>query len=240
MRSKTTLRSPCKVWIKTDLQAVLKPTWHIDVIVPSHNTYDGLVRCAGKKKEFKPYYRCHTPLCVLKLDVSREVKGVNLWGVIQEAAYKEIEGELKDDWDKDCWHIGSLRQPIRHLFAFKKSKNEFNYHKLQAVSSETNPVALVKTRWESTAGKSKVCRAHFPNLPVNATILSRGAMVSICNHNFEPEWGLFNNSVGKVEEIVFEPGHNPNAGDHPCYVAVSFPQYSGPAWDDKKPKVSDW
>ena len=95
-------------------------------------------------------------------------------------------------------------------------------------------------RRESTAGKSKVCRAHFPNLPVNATILSRGAMVSTCNHNFEPEWGLFNNSVGKVEEIVFEPGHNPNAGDHPCYVAVSFPQHSGPAWDDKKPKVSDW
>ena len=124
-----------------------------------------------------------------------------------------------------------------HLFAFKKSKNEFNYRKLQAVSSATNPVALVKTRWESTAGKPKVCKAHFPNLPVNATIVSRGAMVSISNHNFEPEWGLFNNSVGEVEEIVFNKGDNPNAGDHPCYIAVSFPQYSGPAWDAEKPKV---
>ena len=54
------------------------------------------------------------------------------------------------------------------------------------VSSANNPVALIKTRWESTRGKAKVCKAHFPNLPVNATILSRGAMVCLSNHNFEP------------------------------------------------------
>ena len=127
-----------------------------------------------------------------------------------------------------------------HLFAFKKSKNdEFNYRKLQEVSSANNPVALIKTRWESTRGKAKVCKAHFPNLPVNATILSRGAMVCLSNHNFEPEWGLFNNSVGEVEEIVFNDGDNPNAGDQPCYIAVKFPKYSGPAWDAQKPKVSN-
>ena len=106
MRSKTTLRSPCKVWIKTDLQAVLKPMWDIDVIIPRHVTYEGLVPF-GKEKELQPFYRCRTPPCVLKLEVSRELKGVNLWGIIEEAAYKEIEGELKDDWDEDCWYIGS-------------------------------------------------------------------------------------------------------------------------------------
>lgn len=124
-----------------------------------------------------------------------------------------------------------------YLFAFKKSRNEFNYRKLQEVSSANNPVALIKTRWESTRGKVKVCKAHFPNLPVNATIISRGAMVCLSNHNFEPEWGLFNNSVGEVEEVVFKDGDNPNAGDQPCYIAVKFPQYSGPAWDAQKPKV---
>ena len=62
-------------------------------------------------------------------------------------------------------------------------------------------------------------------------------MVCLSNHNFEPEWGLFNNSVGEVEEIVFKDGDNPNAGDQPCYIAVMFPQYSGPAWDAQKPKV---
>ena len=107
MRSKTTLRSPCKVWIKTDLQAVLKPMWDIDVIIPRHVTYEGLVPY-GKEKELQPFYRCRTPPCVLQLEVSRELKGVNLWGIIEEAAYKEIEGELKDDWDEDCWYIGSL------------------------------------------------------------------------------------------------------------------------------------
>ena len=96
------------MWIKTDLQAVLKPMWDIDVIIPRHVTCEGLVPF-GKEKELQPFYRCRTPPCVLKLEVSRELKGVNLWGIIEEAAYKEIEGELKDDdWDEDCWCIGSL------------------------------------------------------------------------------------------------------------------------------------
>ena len=52
-------------------------------------------------------------------------------------------------------------------------------------------------------------------------------MVCLSNHNFEPEWGdcFFNNnnnnSVGEVEEIVFNDGDNPNAGDQPCYIAQS-------------------
>ena len=66
-------------------------------------------------------------------------------------------------------------------------------------------------------------------------------MVCLSNHNFVSLSGdcVFNNSVGEVEEIVFNDGDNPNAGDQPCYIAVKFPQYSGPAWDAQKPKVSN-
>ena len=125
-----------------------------------------------------------------------------------------------------------------HLFACKKDRNEFNYRKLQKVSNEANPVALVRTRWESVSGKRTVCKSHFPDPPETATILCRGAMVCLTK-NFEPEWSLFNNSIGEVEEIVFREGGNPNTGDQPCYVAVKFPQYSGPPWDPQNPKVSE-
>ena len=64
-------------------------------------------------------------------------------------------------------------------------------------------------------------------------------MVCLKDKNFEPEWCLYNNCIGEVVEIVFREGENPNKGDQPCYVAVKFPQYSGPPWDPQNPKVSD-
>ena len=122
-----------------------------------------------------------------------------------------------------------------HLFAKKAPRDEFNYQKLQKVSSSSNPVALVKTKWESTSGKAAVRKAHFPNPPAK---MQQFLAEAPGRRNFEPEWGLFNNSVGEVEEIIFEEGRNPNTGDQPCYVAaVKFPQCSGPVWDPLKPKV---
>ena len=115
---------------------------------------------------------------------------------------------------------------------------EISYQKLQQITNASNPVALIKTKWESTSGKPAVCKAHFQSHPITASILSKGAMVCLIEKNFEPEWSLFNNSIGEVEEIVFRDGDNPNNGDQPCYIAVKFPQYSGPAWDPQKPKVS--
>ena len=94
-----------------------------------------------------------------------------------------------------------------HLFAKKAPRDEFNYQKLQKVSSSSNPVALVKTKWESTSGKAAVRKAHFfqkPTSKMQQSVLSRGATVCLADRNFEPEWGLFNNSVGEAEEIIFE------------------------------------
>ena len=55
--------------------------------------------------------------------------------------------------------------------------------------------------------------------------------------NIEPDFGIYNNAIAVVKEIVFPPGKDPNNGDQPAaYVAVRFESYCGPAWcsDDSK------
>jgi hypothetical protein len=41
--------------------------------------------------------------------------------------------------------------------------------------------------------------------------------------------------MGKVVDVVFAPGHNPNNGDFPLYIIASFPQYDGPSFFPDKP-----
>ena len=139
-----------------------------------------------------------------------------------------------------------------HLFAFNKDKDELNVEKLSETSNENNPVAILKARTDSsyeyknTKGNKKVNNnsakknlfRHFKdsNFPRACTIC-RNCKVAIKGRNFNPRWGLFNSSIGTVDEIVFEEGKNPNAGDLPLYVAVDFPSYTGPVWDENKPTV---
>ncbi len=40
--------------------------------------------------------------------------------------------------------------------------------------------------------------------------------------NFEPDWGLYNGSIGTVKEIVFKKGESPLDGTLPQYVIVEF------------------
>ena len=71
-----------------------------------------------------------------------------------------------------------------------------------------------------------------------AALICRGAMVSITGKNFAPEWGLYNNAIGYVDEIVFDKNSNPNNNDQPLYIAVYSPQcQNGPTWDKDNPKV---
>ena len=59
------------------------------------------------------------------------------------------------------------------------------------------------------------------------SLFFRGANVQINGKKFEPEWGLYNESMGKVIDIVCGEDENPNDGQ---YVIVDFPQYCGPPW----------
>ena len=131
-----------------------------------------------------------------------------------------------------------LKKDSMFLFATKAPRDNHNYSMLSKLASETNPVALIRTKPKSLINKKQVSLSHFheDSLPV-AALLCRGAMVSITGHNFEPDWGLYNNAIGYVDEIVFAPNDNPNNGDQPLYVAIKFPQYCGPAWDPDNPKI---
>ena len=104
--------------------------------------------------------------------------------------------------------------------------------------SPVNPVAVCKTK-SSGLHSGMAITSHFKNSKIpTSSLLSIGTKVAIENKNFCPIWGLHNGAVGIVDEIIFQPGHNPNKGDLPHYVVVNFPQYVGPKWDLDNPTVS--
>lgn len=128
---------------------------------------------------------------------------------------------------------------VMHLFATKSPRDEFNLKKLGEVSSSDNPVALLKAQWSSSHKiASHTIQNHYKSPPAIATLVTRGAIVRIVDQNFEPTWGLYNNAIGRVVEIVFELGKDPNKGDLPLYVVVQFEHYCGDVWYPENPKVS--
>ncbi len=72
--------------------------------------------------------------------------------------------------------------------------------KLQKTHFESNPTAKIpiETRYKNKAG----CFRTETNLePIS--LLCRGANVQINGKFFEPDWGLYNGSMGTVIEIVY-------------------------------------
>ena len=122
-----------------------------------------------------------------------------------------------------------------HLFAFKKDRDELNFKSLSFLCNTTNPVAIMKSQI-TTLLQNKYAHFRGSNLPRVCTLCC-GSKVALKGRNILPRLGLFNGSIGTVDEIVFEDGKNPNAGDLPLYIAVNFPSYSGPSWDSNNPKV---
>ena len=68
-------------------------------------------------------------------------------------------------------------------------------------------------------------------------MLFQNEMVSLQHHKSMPSWGLFNGSVGKVQNIVYEKGKNPNDGHLLKYTVVRFESYCVPVWNNSDPKV---
>lgn len=53
--------------------------------------------------------------------------------------------------------------------------------------------------------------------------------------NLKPKIGLFSGARGRIIDIIFYSGQNPNNGDSPAVVVVDFFQYKGPPWDPETP-----
>ena len=132
------------------------------------------------------------------------------------------------------------------IFLFFRNEPRIHHNLIQICehASEENPVAICKVQSEGPLN-GKAIKRHFgiqnsnkhQDDGWNSSLLSVGAYVALDGRNYNPAWGLHNGAMGKVQEIVFEPGQNPNHGDLPSYVVVHFPNYSGPAWDMNDPKV---
>jgi hypothetical protein len=99
--------------------------------------------------------------------------------------------------------------------------------KIQLLSS--NHLLLLRQE-----GRSVIQHFQRNNIPA-PTKVCIGAKVQLKGKNIRPSKGLHNGSMGKVVDIVFAPGHNPNNGDFPLYIIVSFPQYDGPSFFPDKP-----
>lgn len=127
---------------------------------------------------------------------------------------------------------------VMHLFATKALRDDFNLQKLSEQASDKNPAALVKSIWKS-AKSTRISNmaSHYDDPPPSATLICRNAVVRLKGKNIEPDFGLYNNAIGTVKEIVFPPGKDPNNGDQPSYVAVRFESYCGPAWCESDPKI---
>ena len=125
------------------------------------------------------------------------------------------------------------------VFATNEKKIKKNQECLQALNTNENPVAKIFPKSSRTCGRTgSGVRSHFTdNAGSTPVLICINAQVHIQGRNFRPRWGLYNGSIGYVREIVYIKGKNPNNLDFPSYVVVEFPQYCGPPWHNKNPKV---
>lgn len=132
--------------------------------------------------------------------------------------------------------VAEIKKDAIYLFWTNAKRIRHNMEQLLKLSSATNPVAVLPCQSIGSLC-DRGSASHFDSkLPASA-FLCRGAKCALDNKNFHPSWGLHNGACGTVEEIVFAKGHSPNNGNHPLYVVVHFPLYSGPPWDKNRPKV---
>lgn len=132
--------------------------------------------------------------------------------------------------------VNDIRDKAMFLYYRNQKRQQHNMRELVKRSSPTNPVAIVKSK-SSGQTNSKGVSAHFEGEIPTSALLCQDCKVALNNRNFYPAWGLHNGACGTVDEIVFDTNANPNQGDHPNYVVVDFPLYSGPPWDTNNPTV---
>ena len=125
------------------------------------------------------------------------------------------------------------------LYSTNEGVDKCNETKLHEQHSSINPVAFIKAQSKNKHGATISNNSkHFRDDNVlSTTMLCRGAKVHLYGKNLKPEWGLYNGSIGKVVDIVYQKGCSPNTNDLPQYTLVEFPQYKGPPFLENHPKI---
>lgn len=135
--------------------------------------------------------------------------------------------------------VRDIESKAVYLFWTNDKRIQHNIDKLIEMNGPDNPTSVTKPK--TTGSKYAIgVNSHFTGDLPGFCLLCDGCMVAICGCNFCPIWGLHNGGCGRIEERVFAKGTNPNNNDHPLYVVVNFPLYSGPVWDINNPTVSQF
>ena len=130
--------------------------------------------------------------------------------------------------------VAEIKKNAVYLFYHNAKKDQHNYEMLAQQSDSLNPVARLLPNSTSHHG-TKAIRSHFNSASPDSVYLCRNAAVCLAEKNIYPSWGLHSGACGRVDEIVFKEGTNPNNGDMPLYIVVDFPLYKGPIWDIDNP-----
>jgi hypothetical protein len=120
------------------------------------------------------------------------------------------------------------------LFANKAPRDQRNLKKMYELHSALNPVVRIHGKPET----KRILDSHFGEDSILRVLrCCVGCRVSICARNINPDWALFNGSIGKVIDIVFAPGQSPHNRNLPLYILVDFDQYCGPRFHESLPKT---
>ena len=102
-------------------------------------------------------------------------------------------------------HQKILSKDTMYLFANKQPMQVHNLKQLVKEASDDHPVTLIKSIPSPACNRTRVVAHHFDNdsMPT-ATTNCRNARVQLCCRNFNPNWGLYNSTLGRVKEIVYK------------------------------------
>ena len=126
----------------------------------------------------------------------------------------------------------TINEKALHVFVNRAPMQKYNQRKLFEVNNRENPVARIVS--QTTRGKGRVNHFDEERGLQNVLYLARKCRVEIRGRNIRPDWGLFNGSMGTIEDIVYLKGEKP-ATHFPAYVLVDFPLYCGPIIDPSRP-----
>jgi PIF1-like helicase len=128
-----------------------------------------------------------------------------------------------------------IEDDATYVFANKIPRDTLNSYKLKKINFNCNPIARIKSKTMTNAGKIVVNESHYDlDRQPNKVLICKDSRVTLNGYNPDPKNGLFHGSLGIVRDIVYDSGKTPQANDFPAYVLVEFYQYCG---DDMIPNM---
>jgi hypothetical protein len=93
---------------------------------------------------------------------------------------------------------------LYYLYTTHQQKNAYNEEILLRTFTEDTPMAVIKSKDETSSNNNKSMSRHLNNTyKMRNTMFCRAAMVELSNTNIVPKWVLYNGSLVTVIVIIF-------------------------------------